>query len=193
MRNALPVNPQPAEFETIGEAWMTLVPTFKDHKYRPLFIRINNWQSGVVSEISNLSPSRTRKRWDTYITQIEIDRVRRFHPYAQQRGVSFRFGGVEKTGKGIAEKRDFCLMSAVIRKRHLTIMYRSLELTGGFAFDLPVFSGLGVALGVSWESLTIFAFNANVHSVHDTENKSGTSYGIWKKLRAIFTAAEPEL
>lgn len=135
-----------------------------------MVVRIKSWNSIYAERIEHISEKRSQNRINTYLIREEITRVKN---RLQDTGkdCSIRFG-VEKKGKGLrGERGDFCLIAGVVEGRHLTLYYRSLELIGGFAYDLCLIKELGVRLGIDWKTVKIIALHARVFAVKGNSNQ----------------------
>jgi len=100
---------------------------------------------------------------------------------AEKREASIRFG-VEKKGHGYTGKRgDFCLVGGVVRRKELTVFYRSLELIGGFGYDLTLFDYLADYFETRWEHVHILATKAFVFALKGNSNEK-----LYPRLREIF-------
>lgn len=94
---------------------------------------------------------------------------------------SIRFG-VSKSGHGYkGERGDFCLVGGVIRGSNLTLFYRSLELIGGFAYDLCLIDYVSTILEIHWKDVTIISTKANVFALKGNSNEK-----LYPKLQKIF-------
>lgn len=161
----------------IAEHWNTLVPEYKSATY-PLLIMRCDWDPAYAIEIRNISPKRSVNRVNNYIDMTEM---RRANQKLDSKGeASIRFG-VSKTGHGYnGERGDFCLIGGVIRGRDLTLFYRSLELIGGFAYDLTLTQYLALGI-VQWKTVTFIATKANVFALKGNSNEK-----LYPKLQRIF-------
>lgn len=96
------------------------------------------------------------------------------------RDVSIRFG-VRKLGHGYGKERgDFCLVSAVLVGRKITFFYRSIELIGGFAFDLVLIEELERLLEVEFTEINIWAKKAFIFALKGNSNQK-----LFPKLQEI--------
>jgi hypothetical protein len=162
----------------ISTHWNTLVPEYQSRVYSGLILKLQ-WNHEYAELIGMISAKRRDNRIANYIDFLEIDRA---HKKLETKGeASIRFG-VKKTGHGYSgERGDFCLVGGVVRGRDLTVFYRSLELIGGFAYDLCVFRYLETALGIGWKNITIMATKANVFALKGNSNEK-----LYPKLQKIF-------
>lgn len=164
----------------LPQAWKILVPAYESVQYRPLLVRIEKWDPSYAVEIAKINPKRAESRWKNYVGDAELTRV--WNRIQEHDDSSFRFG-VAKPGRGYHEERgDFCLVGAAIDGRNLTVMYRSLELIGGLAYDLTLINRLGLYFNLNWKKLTIFAARANVFALKRNSNEK-----LYPKLREIFS------
>lgn len=182
--------PQPLLLDApdLPTAWKTLVPKYESAQYRPLVVNIASWDDKYADAIEMISRQRSENRWKNYAIPEEIGRVRK--KLCSKDGAAIRFGA-KKDGHGYhGERGDFCLVGAAIEggstrgipKRRLTMFYRSLELIGGFAYDLTLISQLGVELACEWRCVTIMAAKANVFAVKKNSNEK-----LYPKLWEIFS------
>jgi len=168
------------KFDSLADFYSTLLPAYQFVHYSPLYARVNGWESKLISKIRAINPKRASDRFNNYVSPGELDRVRRFTPFIAKRGTSIRLGH-SKPGLGMGGgERDFCILGAVVRRRALTVMYRSIDLIGGLAYDLTLFDSLGESLGVRWSSLTVFAMTAETQTSKGTSNEK-----LYPKLRRI--------
>lgn len=165
---------------TISQAWQMLVPRYSPRSIGSLFLDDILWHNVYPDLIARISEKRARNRIANYLDPAEVvrvsDRIRAGHDE-----VSIRFG-VSKSGHGYGKERgDFCLTSGVIDNRKLFLFYRSLEMIGGFAYDLCLMRELGIQLGIEWRSISIFARHAFVFALKGNSNEK-----LYPKLRRIF-------
>jgi len=109
----------------------------------------------------------------------EIDRAKK--KFQRKGEASIRFGA-EKKGHGYSgERGDFCLVGGVIRGKNLSLFYRSLELIGGFAYDLTLIASLEKLLEVHFQTVTIYATKAFTFALKGNSNEK-----LFPKLQRIF-------
>ncbi len=97
-----------------------------------------------------------------------------------RRDVSIR-SGVPKQGHGYnGERGDFCLIGGVYGSGTLTLFYRSLELIGGFAYDLVLISQVCRQLEIDPRYIEIWATKAFVFALKGNSNEK-----LYPKLREI--------
>ena len=138
------------------------------------------WEPRYAEGIRKISEKRALNRVTNYLDPNEISRVK--VKLVTKKEASMRFG-VGKFGHGYhGDRGDFCLIGGVIRGRDLVVFYRSLELIGGFAYDLCLFRELEKLIDVRWKSVTIMATKANVFALKGNSNEK-----LYPKLRKIFT------
>lgn len=162
---------------SIPAQWLSLVPDYKSRVYPGLICKLE-WDPAYAIEIRNISPKRSVNRVNNYIDMQELKRV---EAKLETKGeASVRFG-VSKSGHGYnGERGDFCLVGGVIRGKDLTVFYRSLELIGGFAYDLTLFQYLALRFH-TWRSVTIMATKANVFALKGNSNEK-----LYPKILDIF-------
>lgn len=162
----------------IPDHWNTLVPEYRSRVYPGLILRLD-WEPEYADAIRKISEKRASNRFRNYVDPEECARaVKKLETKGE---ASIRFG-VSKTGHGYkGERGDFCLVGGVIRGKDLTVFYRSLELIGGFAYDLCVFGELETVIGVNWRTVTIMATKANVFALKGNSNEK-----LFPKLQKIF-------
>jgi hypothetical protein len=98
-----------------------------------------------------------------------------------RRDVSIRFG-VAKEGHGYnGERGDFCLIGGVYGSGTLTLFYRSLELIGGFAYDLVLIAEVCRQLEIEPRYVEIWATKAFVFALKGNSNEK-----LYPKLKGIF-------
>ncbi len=175
------------EARDVAQAWKIMVPEYRSAVYSPVIIQIQHWESKYALAIVAISEKRARNRVENYVIPDEIERVT-----ARLRGStesSIRFGA-KKEGHGYHGQRgDFCLVGGSIsltasrvQRANLTLMYRSLELIGGFAYDLVLVERLGEQLGLEWKSLTILAARAHIFALKGNSNEK-----LFPKLQKVFS------
>jgi len=161
----------------IPDHWNTLVPEYQSRVYPGLIFRME-WDDKYALAIREISQRRYANRVKNYLDPEEVMRARK---KLETKGeASIRFG-VSKSGHGYkGERGDFCLVGGVIRGRDLTVFYRSLELIGGFAYDLTLFGFLSHEF-TPWRTVTIMATKANVFALKGNSNEK-----LFPKLQKIF-------
>lgn len=169
------------EYDSIGEFWRKHVPAYQSGSYRPLHIRVPFHEvHSLAQRIREISARRSDNRIMSYVMADEMERVRA-KISSGKRDVSIRFGA-EKRGHGYARERgDFCLVGAVYHNRTLTTFYRSIELIGGFGFDLVLLDHVARELEIKPLWLEIWAVNAFVFALKGNSNEK-----LYPKLKGIF-------
>lgn len=169
------------EAEDLPQAWKILVPEYRSVVYSPVLIEVVRWKSGYADKISAISSRRAANRCENYFIPEEIKRVKKRLLSHDESSIRF---GQQKPGRGYhGERGDFCLVGGSVDKRHLTLMYRSLELIGGLGYDIVLIERLGQLLGIEWKRLTIFAKRAHVFALKRNSNEK-----LYPKLKEIFDA-----
>ncbi len=167
-------------FENIPSAYRALVPEYKSRTWKPLVFKIEKWDFVYGEDVREINKKRADNRSLSYLDPVEITRVYEKLYLQQKSEVSIRFG-YEKKGKGYhGERGDFCLVGGAIVNKHLSLFYRSLEMIGGFGYDLTLINRLGADLGINWKSVTFFATHANVFALKRNSNEK-----LYPKLRKI--------
>lgn len=167
------------EARDLPQAWKILVPEYRSVRYSPLVVKVNCWESKYAESIAEISRRRSENRINNYFIPEEIERVKDRLRRSDKSSVRF---GAKKEGHGYhGERGDFCLVGAAIDGRKITVMYRSLELIGGFAYDLVLINQLGRQLGIEWRSLQILAASAHVFALKGNSNEK-----LYPKLKRIF-------
>lgn len=137
------------------------------------------WTPWFAREIARISPRRVENRRVGYIDEVEMTRVKQ--KLGRKGEAAIRFGA-EKKGHGYSgERGDFCLVGGAIRGRNLSVFYRSLEMIGGFAYDLTLFDYLENRLGCTFDTVTIHATKAFVFALKGNSNEK-----LYPKLLKIF-------
>lgn len=163
---------------TIPEAYDQLVPTYKSQVLGTLFLFVAHWDNRFGEEVSKVNPKRAESRCANYLDMPEIVRTR--ERLGRGKDCSFRFG-VSKEGRGYhGERGDFCLIGGAIDGRKLTLMYRSLELIGGFGYDLAMIRSLCNLLDWEPRQVVIMAARANVFALKRNSNEK-----FYPKLRRL--------
>lgn len=163
---------------SIPDHWKSLVPAYKSRAYPGLILKME-WNPSYANAIRRISERRADNRIRNYVDREEMARAA--IKLMTKKEASVRFG-VSKSGHGYnGERGDFCLVGGVIRGKDLTVFYRSLELIGGFAYDLCLFNRLSSEFNIDWRSITIMATKANVFALKGNSNEK-----LYPKLREIF-------
>lgn len=164
--------------QTIPEAYQSLVPRYESKVYGALHLEIDRWDNSYGHEVAAVNPKRARNRVANYVDPDEVERV--LARLKAGKDCSIRFG-VSKAGRGYhGERGDFCLVGGAIDGRRLTLMYRSLELIGGFGYDLAMIANLCERLKWHPKGVTIMAARANVFALKRNSNEK-----FYPKLRKI--------
>lgn len=176
------------ESDTIPDAYRELVPTYKSQVFGALHLTINRWNNEFGREVANVNPKRAQNRCTNYLDVEELDRVR--SRLSLGKDSSLRFG-VSKAGRGYhGERGDFCLVGGAIDGRHLSLMYRSLEMIGGFGYDLAMIAEMCERLGWEPRGVTIMAARANVFALKRNSNEKFYPK-LWKILGLPTAAGQP--
>lgn len=167
--------------EPMVNVWNRLVPTYKSRNYGPTSFQMD-WNPYYATRIEKISPKRTENRIKGYLSKEEILRVKK---KLESKGeASLRFGAL-KTGQGYSgERGDYCLVGGVVKgklRAELTLFYRSLEMIGGFAYDLTLIRALEIALKVRLTTVTIYTCKAFVFALRGNSNEK-----LFPKLQEIF-------
>lgn len=163
---------------TIPAFWNYHVPRYESKVVGALLVKLE-WDPQYAEQIEEISERRTRNRIAGYLDQKETDRVRQ--KLMSKGEASIRFG-FEKHGHGYSgERGDFCLVGGVVRGKNLSLFYRSLEMIGGFAYDLTLIRELGIRLDRKFQTVTIYATKAFVFALKGNSNEK-----LFPKLQEIF-------
>lgn len=156
------------------------MPEYRSAVYSPVVVQIQQWESKYAYEIEKISAKRAKNRIENYLIPVEMRRV--YERLQTKEECSIRFGN-KKEGHGYHGARgDFCLVGGSINGRRLTVMYRSLELIGGFGYDLCLIQRLGEELNIDWKSVMILAARAHVFALKGNSNEK-----LFPKLREVFS------
>lgn len=167
------------KFNSVGQFWRHYVPAYKSKSFRPFHVEFP-WNGLLVSRIKAISERRSQNRVANYINPEELKRARNRIENKRGGDVCIRFG-VAKTGHGYSgERGDFCLVAGVYRAGTLTLFYRSIELIGGFAFDLVLIRHIEKELGVKIKHVEIWAVKAFIFALKGNSNEK-----LYPKLKAI--------
>lgn len=169
--------------KTIPDLYGELVPTYKSRVFeRPFIARVSNWSNEYGALVYHINPERASRRVSSYVIESELDRCRDLIKHGGKKDFSLRFG-VEKVGRGYHGKRgDFCMIGAAVENlRHLTMFYRSLEMIGGFGYDLCVIEHICHELKFKPQTVTFVAARANVFALKRNSNEK-----LYPKLLEIF-------
>lgn len=163
---------------TIPEVWNRFVPEYKSVNYGQQIIRLQ-WDPRYSDQILKISAKRSANRIIGYIDSEELSRV---SLKLESKGeASVRFGA-KKTGHGYnGERGDFCLVGGVIRGRELSLFYRSLEMIGGFSYDLTLIDWLIEMLNLRIQTVTVYTTKAFVFALKGNSNEK-----LFPKLQGIF-------
>lgn len=163
---------------SIADLWTTLVPTYQSKNYGPAMFSVY-WDPDVAVRIGKINPKRLVSRFAAYIIEGELERV---HAKLFDKGAaSIRFGNL-KPGLGYSGKRgDFCLVGGALTRKHATVYYRSLELIGGFAYDLALLAVIEGRLGCRWKTITFVTARAFSFGLKGNSNEK-----LYPKLAKIF-------
>lgn len=173
-----------ARFPTIPAFYAFLVPEYKWWEKGPFVVRIDNWDHSYAKKIRKISPERAESRIDTYLDPVELKRVReRLENASGTTDITIRFGATEKKGGGIrgARRGDYCIVGGTFRNGHLTIFYRSLDMIGGFGYDLVLIRELSKKAGLKIKSVTFYAVRAQCFAVKGNSNEK-----FYPRLKEIF-------
>lgn len=163
---------------TIPAFWNYHVPRYESKVVGALLVKLE-WDPKYAKQIKEISERRVANRIQGYIIKEEMDRVKlKLSPKGE---ASIRFGG-EKRGHGYSgERGDFCLVGGVVRGKNLSLFYRSLELIGGFAYDLTLVQYLEMLLQRKFQTVTLYATKAFVFALKGNSNEK-----LFPKLQEIF-------
>jgi len=164
--------------ESIWDLWSTLLPAYESKNYGPLGFSII-WDPEKAQEIREISEKRAKNRIDNYVIIDELERVEK--KLTKKGEASIRFGN-SKPGHGYSgERGDFCLVGGVVKPKHLTLYYRSLELIGGLAYDLTLVRYLEEALGCSFRQVDFLSAKVFSFALKGNSNEK-----LYPKLKEIY-------
>ena len=166
---------------SIADLWTTLVPHYGSFQWKGLLFRVR-WDPKYAIRMRQISENRIEKRRVGYINDEEIQRAKR--KLHKKGSGSIRFGCV-KTGLGIkGERGDFCLVGGTVwggkTFMDMTVLYRNLEMQGGFAYDLELFHLLERKLERPIRYLTVLA-----HRAHTMGAKGNSNEKLHPQLRDL--------
>jgi hypothetical protein len=166
-------------FGSAFDAFRLLVPEYKSKSYGAMEFEIPYNQADAKA-MAQISQKRADSRIYGYISPVEMQRVKDKLASGSKRGVSIRFGN-KKEGRGLhAERGDFCMVGGVLQGRKLTVFYRSLDLIGGFLYDLVVFDHVIQFLEPRVSTIHIITLRANVQAMKGNSNEI-----LFKKMGVI--------
>lgn len=146
-----------------------LVPEYKSAVYRPLLATVRGWDYGIGDRVGLINPDRADKRIASYVDPAEMERVK--EKLKTKEGASIRFG-VRKDGTGYhGERGDFCLVGGYIEKNDLYLFWRSLELIGGFGYDLCLITYVCRRLNMYPGRVHLHAMTANAFCLRGNSNQ----------------------
>jgi len=167
------------KFDSVGQFWRNYVPAYKSKSFRPFHVGFP-WNPFIAPRIKAISERRSQNRIRNYINSDELQRAKNRLSKNPGSDVSIRFG-VSKSGHGYSgERGDFCLVAGVFRAGTLTLFYRSIELIGGFAFDLVLIRHIEKELDVKIKRIEIWAIKAFIFALKGNSNEK-----LYPKLRRI--------
>lgn len=172
------------EWSSVGAFWRHYVPTYRSGSIRPFRARMP--YQGIPRAarlIRGISARRSDNRIANYVDEGELSRLRikLASSTKRPRDFSIRFG-VKKPGHGYSGDRgDFCLVAGVYSNRTLTLFYRSIELIGGFAYDLVLIHEICNRLGIEPKFIEIWATKAFIFALKGNSNEK-----LYPKLQEIF-------
>lgn len=175
------------EYDSVAHFWRSLVPAYQSRSLRGLHATFPfAGVSEAAPRIISISQRRASNRIANYASKKELERVRsRLEKRA--RDVSIRFG-VRKKGHGYSgERGDFCLVGGVYSGSTLTLFYRSIELIGGFAYDLALIDHVCREIGIEPKKIEIFAVRAFVFALKGNSNEK-----LYPKLKGVFDGEASE-
>jgi hypothetical protein len=171
-------------FPSIPAFYAELVPEYKWWEKGPFVVRIDGWDHSYARKIRRVSQVRSENRIATYLDPRELDRVReRLESTSGRTDITIRFGATEKKGGGIrgARRGDYCVVGATFRNGNLSMFYRSLDMIGGFGYDLVLIRQLHRKAGLNIKSVTFYAVRAQCFAVKGNSNEK-----FYPQLREIF-------
>lgn len=164
---------------SIPALWNRLVPSYSSRAYGPMQFAVK-WNPVYAKQIDLISKRRGSNRIIGYLDGIEIERVKA--KVFSKAEASIRFGS-EKKGHGYnGERGDFCMVGGRVNKTSLVLFYRSLELIGGFAYDLVLIRELEKRLNCKFKTVTFITCRAFTFALKGNSNEK-----LFPKLQAIFT------
>jgi hypothetical protein len=173
-----------SDYESVGEFWRKHVPAYQSRSLRPLHSRFPYSDVRRAAKLSRgISARRSNNRIANYVDDAEIARVRsRLHVEGRKpKDCSIRFG-VRKDGHGYSgERGDFCLAAGVYAFGTLTLFYRSIELIGGFGYDLVLIDHVCRELEIEPKFIEIWAVKAFVFALKGNSNEK-----LYPKLQEVF-------
>lgn len=171
--------PNDYTFDDPAELWLKLVPKYESYSLHPFFAEFG-WDRRYGESIKCISSKRSANRVSSYLDPRELDRVSEKIGRGKK-DVSIRFGA-EKKGHGYSgERGDFCLVGGVYGRKTLTLLYRSIELIGGYGYDLVLLNELQDRLGLEIKTVRIWAARAFVFALRGNSNEK-----LYPKLQRIF-------
>lgn len=172
-----------SDYDSVGEFWRKHVPAYQSRSLRPLHARFPFADVKRSAKlIRRISERRSSNRISNYVDPAEIARVKsRLHVGNGAKDCSIRFG-VRKDGHGYSgERGDFCLAAGVYAFGTLTLFYRSIELMGGFGYDLVLIDHVCQELEIEPKFIEIWAVKAFVFALKGNSNEK-----LYPKLQEVF-------
>lgn len=154
------------------------MPSYSARVVGPLVVHLA-WEPKYAKQIAEISLKRVLNRCEGYLDSKELARSSKKLESKGECAIRF---GAEKRGHGYSgERGDFCLVGGVVRGNNLSVFYRSLELIGGFAYDLCLIDALSQQLFHEFKTVTIYTTKAFVFALKGNSNEK-----LYPKLKEIF-------
>lgn len=167
-------------FSSLSSLFHRMAPEYKswtERNYGVCYPRDPN----IHEALQRWGPRRYRNRLEAYLIPGELERARRHADGSA--GASIRFGH-EKKGHGFeGERGDFCLVGGVYRRKVLTLLYRRVELLGGFFYDQALIHAVHENVGPV-KTIVVHATEACVYARRGNSNEK-----LYARLKAHYDQA----
>jgi len=177
-------------YTTLVDAYADLVPEYKSWAASPVIITIEKWDperiARMARRIRKVGVKRSENRIKAYLPMDELARVKKRIHSQKKADASIRFGAAEKQGGGYhgKERGDYCLIAGSIDGKRLNLFYRSLEMIGGFGYDLVLIDELARHLDFEFRSVRFHAARAMCFALRGNSNE--TFYPRLNKILGIY-------
>jgi hypothetical protein len=160
-------------FNSPAHFFVNMVPDNKFVSLKKLFVRML-WEPSICESLLKtkwISKTRIANRLKKYLLPDEIERFK--EKIKKKISGNIRFGH-KKTGTGeqAGGPSDFCLlvMSYDKNTKELTIVYRALDLSNGFIYDLFLIDHVIRETGIKVKKIDLICMRARVFSKKGNDN-----------------------
>lgn len=174
-------------FDSPAHFFINMVPDNKFVSIKKFFCRMK-WKEDICEELLKtkwISKTRIANRLKKYLIPSELERFK--EKISKKMSAIIRFG-FKKTGTGeqAGGPSDFCLLLMSYDKstKELTIVWRALDLSNGFIYDLHLIDHVIRETGIKVKTLDLVCLRARVFSKKGNDNyeKQHLIHRTMKKL-----------